>query len=433
MITKLKEMSLGQKIIFTSIILVLVHFFSQIPLYGINRELLSNWLSDSSLAGLSVFRLFSGSSLANLSIFALGVSPYISASIIIQLLRVALPALDSRCKEAKSERDFVERITMYVGVVFAIIQSLPLVYYIKSMGLLMDGYFYLVWFSIFIGSLLVMFLGKVIDKFGLGKGISLILLLNIMSSFKSDLLVVYGNFIENKPISNSLIAVFVTLVVILVSLLIVIYLQEGKKDYQVMNSANMSKGRMGSNSSRSNLSIKLNMGGVMPIIFAMTILQILPMITSVMKLEDGSTLLEISKYFNQGYWFNFTDIKYTLGVLIYFVLIFFFSYFYMNITFNTREISENLSKQGTTLMGIRPGKSTQAFLDNQIKSIILVSSLFLIIVSIIPWVLGGALNVRFSLGGTSLIIIVSVLVETYKAYISEREFSRPRASREGLF
>lgn len=438
MLRKLKGLNLNQKILLTFLILILVQVFSQIPLYGINRELLSEQLNSTGLSALSIFTVLSGSSFTNLSIFALGVSPYISASIIIQLLRVAIPALENRCREAKSEKDFIERITFGVGIIFAVIQAIPLVFYIKTMGLLIENkffYYFIVWLGIFIGSLIVMGLGKFIDKFGLGKGISLILLMNILTSLKTDILSVYNTFIVGQSYGTIAATIIVSVLIIFFSLYIVINMQEGKRDYHITNSSSLNKGRMGAN--RSHFTLKVSMSGVMPVIFAMTILQIYPMVIGLMGYSDGSIAYEISKYLNQNYWCNPSDIKYTLGCIIYIALIFFFSYFYNSISYNTYEISESLSKQGTTFNGIRPGKSTKDFLDSQIKSIGLVGSLMLIIVSLIPILIGGLVGMNLAMGGTSIIIIVGVFIETYIAYKSEKaymyEIKSSKGSKGGLF
>lgn len=439
MIKKLKSLNLNQKILLTFIILIFVQIFSQIPLYGINRELLSEQLNSTGLSTLSIFTVLSGSSFANLSIFALGVSPYISASIIIQLLRVAIPALENRCREAKSEKDFIERITFILGIVFALVQAIPLVFYIKTMGLLIENtffYYFIVWLGIFIGSLIVMGLGKFIDKFGLGKGISLILLMNILTSLKTDILHIYNSFIVGQSYGTIAVTIIISALIIFFSLYIVINMQEGKCDFPVTNSTNLNKGRYGAN--RSNFTLKVSMSGVMPVIFAMTVLQIYPMVIGLLGYSEGSTLYEISKYLNQSYWCNPSDIKYTLGCILYIGLIFFFSYFYNSISYNTYEISENLSKQGTTLNGIRAGKPTKEFLDKQISSIGLVGSFMLIIVSLIPIVIGGLVGMNLAMGGTSIIIIVGVFIETYIAYKSEKAYSfsqyqGSKVSKGGLF
>ena len=430
-----EKKSLKERMLFTCLILLMVHFLSQIPLWGINREVIDTWLSDGMMSALGVFNLFSGLSFESLSIFALGIAPYISASIILQLLRVAIPALDKMCKDAKSEKDYVEKLTVMGAVVLGVIQTIPIVVNIANNGLLMENtvmYKLIVGGSIFVGSLILIALGKWIDKCGIGKGISLILLINILSSLKSDLIGIYQNFVAGQEVSMAALALGITLVVVVFSLIVVIFLQEGKKDVKVTYPTNNKHATRVSNSVQSVIPLKVNMSGVMPVIFASTIVQMVPMITAFMKLEEGSVALEISKYFNQLYWFNFSDIKYTVGVLLYFLAIVFFSYFYNMISFNVRDVAENLSRQGATIQGIRAGKSTQDYLNSQMKYLVLVGAVLLIVVTVIPMIIGGVIGYNLSFGGTSIIIIVSVLIETFRTFESEKTLENPYSAGKGL-
>lgn len=420
--SKEKTSTLSQKLIFTSIILILIQFLSQIPIWGINREYISLWIDGDMSSIFGMFNIFSGMSFQNLSLFALGIAPYITASIILQLLRVAITPLDQMCKDAHDEKKFVEKITFILAFFIGILQVIPLVVNIASSGLLTQNtmaYKLLVGGSILIGSAIVIALGKIIDKKGVGNGISLILLINILSSLKMDFIGIYQMFISGKDFMTIGITIAITLAVIVFSLLVVIYLHEGKKDVKVMFSGRMQGGKI-VKAPDSVIPLKVNMSGVMPVIFASTFVQLIPMIAVLFKAKEGSALLEISKYFNQTYWFNFGDIKYTIGVVFFFVAVVFFSYFYNMISFNTYDIANNLNKQGGTIAGIRPGKTTKEYLDAQVRYMILLGSLMLIIVAIIPMIIGGIANIGLSFGGTSIIIVVSVLLETYKTINIER-------------
>lgn len=417
-----EKKSLGQRILITSLILLAIQFLSQIPLYGINRDLISLWVDSELTSGFGVFNIFSGNSFESLSIFALGIAPYISSSIILQLIRIAIPALDRKCKEAKSEQDFVENLTYLGAVILGIIQSLPIVLNLANNGLLIEntmGYKLLIGGSVFLGSMILIVLGKVIDKKGIGKGISLILLFNILTTFKSDIMNIYYNFIYEKDIQSIILTVVISLIVILLSLFIVIQLHEGKKNIKVTYAGRVNNNRM-LKSADNVIPLKVNMSGVMPVIFASTIVQLFPMVVSLFNVSTDSVIYEISKYFNQLNWFNFSDIKYTIGILFYFVCIIFFSYFYNMISFNTRDLSENLSKNGGVVVGIRPGKSTKEYFDNQIKYLVLIGALFLIVVTVIPIFIGGLIGLNLSFGGTSIIIIASVLIETYNTIKTEK-------------
>ena len=419
---KEKNLSLNQKMLFTALILIVIQFLSQVPLLGINRDLIGFWLESDLNSAFGMFNIFSGMSFENLSIFALGIAPYITASIVIQLLRVAISPLDAKCKEAKDERSYVEKLTYVTAAILGIIQVIPLVMNISSSGLLVEntlGYKLGVGASIFVGSAIMIAFGKLIDKKGIGNGISLILMANILTSLKGDLLGIYSTFISGKNIGTAIAAIVITVAVIIFSLIVVIFLHEGKKDIKVMFSGRMQGGKM-VKPADNIIPLKVNMSGVMPVIFASTFLSIIPMITALVGAGTDSIWYEISKYFNQGYWFNFSDIKYTVGVVLYFGAIVFFSYFYNTISFSTKDLADSLNRQGGTIAGIRPGKSTQEYLDGQIKYMLLLGSLILIVVAVVPMIIGGLANVSLSFGGTSIIIIVSVMLETYKTIKTEQ-------------
>ena len=432
---KTSEKTLAQKLLFTSIILIMLQFLSQIPIWGINRELISYWL-DSDISNIfGVFNIFSGMSFENLSFFALGIAPYISASIILQLLRVAITPLDQMCKDAQNEKKFVEKITYVFAVIIGILQVIPLVMNFSNSGLLINDSFsckLLVGVSILVGSAIMIALGKVIENKGIGNGISLILLMNILASMRGDFINIYNAFIYQKEIFSIVLTIIISLVVLLASFIIVIYLHEGKKDIRVTFAGRMQGGKT-VKSADNTIPLKVNMSGVMPVIFASTLIQIVPMVVTLFNVATDSIIYEIAKYFNQMYWFNFGDIKYTAGVIIYFVLIVFFSYFYNMISFSAKDIADNLNKQGGTIAGIRPGKSTKDYLDNQVKYMILLGSLILIVISVIPMIVGGIIGMNLAFGGTSIIIVVSVLLETYKTIKLEKQREQIAPKRYSVF
>ena len=419
-----EKKSLGYRIGFTAIILLVIQFLSQIPLYGINRELISYWMNNELNTSLGIFNMFSGNAFESLSIFALGIAPYISASIVLQLLRVVIPSLDKKCKEASSEKDYVEKLTLIGAVILGFIQTIPIVLNISYNGLLIEntfGYKMLIGASVFFGSIILVLLGRLIDKKGIGKGISLILLFNILASFKVDLVSIFFTYIYQNELKTALIA-SVIVVVLLFSFYVVIQLQEGKKDVKVTYAGRVA-GNRSLKSADNIIPLKVNMAGVMPVIFASTIIQLFPMIVSLCKVSEDAVIYKISMYFNQMNWFNFSDIKYTLGLLVYLAVIVFFSYFYNMISFNTNDLANNLSKSGGVVAGIRPGKPTKDYFDKQLKYLVLVGALLLIVVTVIPILIGGAIGMNLSFGGTSIIIIAGVLIETYNTIQAEKNMS----------
>lgn len=407
--------SLKEKIIFTSLILILIQFLSQIPIYGINRELIDTWLTSDLSQALGIFTMFSGSSFANLSIFALGIAPYITSSIIIQLLRVAIPSLDEICKDGATGKDKAEKFT-YIGAgIIGAIQIIPMVFNFASSGLLIENsalYIGIVSISLFLGSALLIFLGKTMDNRGIGNGISLILLVNILSTMPGDFYNIYAMFIKGKSPFIAIIAILVTLIIIVGTLIGVIYLNEGKKEIRTTNSGKMA-GRKTMKGSGSSIPLKVNMSGVMPVIFASSLMQMFPVCVALFKVEETSILYKISNFFNQGNWFDFEHFYYTLGLIPYVFLVIFFAYFYNMISFNTKEISRNLASNGTIINGIRQGKPTEEFLNAQLKYLLLLGSLMLVVITLIPTIVSGVCGLYLSFGGTSLLIVVSVIVETY--------------------
>lgn len=417
---KNKTYSLKEKTIFTVIILILIQFLSCIPLYGINRDLLSSWLNSDLISSMGVFKMFSGLSFQNMSIFALGIAPYITASIVIQLLRVAIPSFDEICKDGATGKEKTEKYIYIGAVIIGILEIIPFVFNFVKNGLLIENnfvYISLVSVSLFIGSCILILLGKCIDKRGIGNGISLILLVNILSSIPTDFVNIHEMFISGKNIAQIIVTLSIIISIIVVTLLATIYLQEGKKDIKTCFSGKLS-GNKNSKYSDSSIPLKVNMSGVMPIIFASSLLQIFPLCVALFGIKEGF-FYKISKFFNQANWFDLQNIHYTLGVIIYILLVVFFTYFYNMISFNTTEISQNLSKRGGFIKGIRPGKPTQEYLDKQLKYLLLLGAFMLVGIALIPIVISGIFNISLSFGGTSVLIIVGVILETYDKFKTE--------------
>lgn len=413
---KKQSYTLKEKIIFTILILCFIQFLSGVPLFGINRNILSSYLNSSILSNLSIFNLFSGMSFQNMSIFALGIAPYITSSIILQLLRIAIPRLDELCKDGQYGKEKTEKFTYIGACIVGILEIIPFVYSFSTSNLIIKNnalYTLLIGIQLFLGSAILIILGKLIDKRGIGNGISLILLINILSSIPTDIYNIYTMFIQGKNILNIVITIFIILFVLGITLIGTIYLQEGKKEVKTSFAGKLSNNKM-SRYNESSIPLRVNMSGVMPIIFASSLMQMGPICITLFNIKEGSIWYTISKFLNQAYWFDLKDFKYTLGVIPYIVLVVFFSYFYNMISFNTTEVAQNLAKRGGTIKGIRTGKATSEYLDNQLKYLLLLGSLILIVIALIPVIVSGIFNISLSFGGTSVLIIVSVIMETYK-------------------
>ena len=421
---KKKEFSFKGKCIFTILMLIAIQIVSCIPLYGINREYLSIWLTEDMENAFSLFNLFSGNAFSQMSIFVIGISPYITSSIILQLLTMAIPRLEEIVKDGKVGQDKFKKITYIVAGALAIIQSIPIAINFGRSGLLIEYnalYVSIVSISMIIGSVIMIYCGKLIDDYGIGNGISLILLTNILSRVPSDIGTIYEMFCKGKNISAYVFTLFVSFAVIAVALIGVIFLQDGEKKVKVNSSARIKGNKSVSNGVNNEIPMKVNMAGVMPVIFASSLFQTYTLIITLLGADQTSIWYNISRYFNSRYWFNIHSLKYTWGFVIYCLLIYFFTIFYSVIVFNPIEVSNNLRKSGATIPGIRPGKPTADYLTQKMKSLRVVGAIMLIGVSLVPILVAAFSGLSsLSFGGTSIIIIVGVILETYQKIHTER-------------
>lgn len=416
--------SLKKKIIFTLFILFIIQILSNIPAPGINREVLKTFLDSETSNAFSLFTMFSGNAFSQMSIFVIGITPYISASIVMQLLRVIIPSLEELAKDGKTGQDKYKKITYIVAGILAVIQTIPITMGFASYGLLIENtpfYIAVVAISLIIGSIAEIVLGNVIDKKGIGNGISLILLINILSRFPNDGMIIYEMFIKNKGILNIVIAIAICIIVLVVTLIGIIYLQDGEKRIKTQYSSQV-KGLKGLQGVANNfIPMKVNIAGVMPIIFTSSMFQMYVLIVTLLKVPHENFFYKISMMFSSSNWFQIEHPIYNLGFILYCVLIFLFSYFYSTLVFNPEEIADNLRKQGGVILGIRPGKPTEEYLDNKLKTLRNVGSICLIIVTTIPMIVSSIFHVSgLSFGGTSIIIVVGVILETYKIIEAEK-------------
>ena len=407
------------KLLITLGILFLAQFITNIPAPGINRDMISTFLSSDLGKSMGLLALFSGNSLQNMSMFILGVSPYITASIVLQLLRVAFPKFDEWAKDGKRGEDNYKKLNYFSGAAFSILNAFPIAYGFSKNGIVLEGYLWLVSLSIIAGSIIFMLLGAAIDKWGIKNGISLILMVNIISRIPYDLETIFEIHILNRGVFHIVATVLVTLVVAGILAILTIYLQDGEKRINTQYSGHVA-GNKQSRANDSYIPIKVNVAGVMPIIFTLNMFQVYTLIVNIIGVSDTSIFKHIAKALTTSYWFDVQKPYYTLGLLLYILLLIFFQYFYTVIQFDTEQIAENLKKQGGVVTGIRPGKPTKEYLDKKLKSINITGSICLFFVAIIPIVVSGVTGLHsLSLGGTSIIIIVGVLIESFKQIESD--------------
>ena len=420
---------LRKRILFTLFIVVLYRIGSVIPVPYVNPALFSEVaaITDSSL--LSYFSIIAGEAFTKATLFALSISPYITASIVMQLLAVAIPALERLQKEGGEEgRKKIDKITRYVTIGLALITAYGYYKYLKSEGnivniKLFSNAGFNTFFTAFViiacycaGAALIMWLGEKINEHGIGNGISIILFINILSSVPQMIYTFYyTNRVGEKPMAMHwfvLLSIGVILFFV-VAIAFLVYMTAAERRIKITYAKRV-QGRKMLGGQNSDLPIKLNMTGVMPIIFAQSIVSIPSTIALIYPgVKDGTGFA--------GWWYNFTNnwFSYTswLYAIIFLVLIIAFGYFYIAISFNPIEIANNLKKNGGFVRGIRPGKPTSDHIQRVTNRITLLGSLFLAVVAIVPLLvnifLTGSLGI-VAFGGTSLLIVVGVALETTK-------------------
>ena len=421
-VSAFKNKQLRKKLLFTTLILIVVRFGSQLPIPEIDSAQISAYLKSTLGDSFSLLNSFTGGSFMQMSVFALSVTPYITSSIIMQLMTIVIPALEEMQKDGEDGRKRMAKITRYVTVVLAIIEGAGLAIGFANQGALGTDYttFTIVTMIIALtaGAVLVMWLGERITESGIGNGISIILLVNIVSGMPGDFTSLYNQFMKGKQIGPALIAGCVIVGVVLAVVVFVIVLSDAERHIPVQYSKKR-QGRKLVGGQQSKIPLKVNTAGVIPIIFASSIMQFPIMLQNVLKYENNGFIGKALTSLNSSTWFDASHPKRSIGLLIYIVLVVLFAYFYTSITFNPLEISNNMKKQGGFIPGIRPGKPTVDYLNKILKYIIFIGAAGLTIVAVVPFFFNGVFGASVSFGGTSIIIVVGVILETIKQIQSQ--------------
>ena len=421
-VSAFKNKQLRKKLLFTTLILIVVRFGSQLPIPEIDSAQISAYLKSTLGDSFSLLNSFTGGSFMQMSVFALSVTPYITSSIIMQLMTIVIPALEEMQKDGEDGRKRMAKITRYVTVVLAIIEGAGLAIGFANQGALGTDYttFTIVTMIIALtaGAVLVMWLGERITESGIGNGISIILLVNIVSGMPGDFTSLYNQFMKGQQIGPALIAGCVIVGVVLAVVVFVIVLSDAERHIPVQYSKKM-QGRKLVGGQQSKIPLKVNTAGVIPIIFASSIMQFPIMLQNVLKYENNGFIGKALTSLNSSTWFDASHPKRSIGLLIYIVLVVLFAYFYTSITFNPLEISNNMKKQGGFIPGIRPGKPTVDYLNKILKYIIFIGAAGLTIVAVVPFFFNGVFGASVSFGGTSIIIVVGVILETIKQIQSQ--------------
>lgn len=411
---KIKE--IRGRILFTLFILVVVRLGAQLPIPGVSRDVFSAWFEAQTSGAFNFFDQMTGGSFTQMSVFALSITPYITSSIIMQLMTIAIPKLEEMQKDGEDGRKKIREYTRYVTIALAVVEGLAMGINLYRGGDLMHNNVLdviMVVAALTAGSSLLMWMGEQITDKGVGNGISIILLFNIISTIPNDFGLLYDKFMRGNNIVKAGIAAIIILAVILFIVVFVIYLQDGERRIPVQYSKKV-VGRKMVGGSTSSIPLKVNTAGVMPIIFASSIMFLPGIIVGFLGKNPGGIPGTILAVLSSSNWCKPSQPVYSVGLLIYILLVVFFAYFYTSITFNPLEVADNMKKQGGFIPGIRPGKPTSEYLNKILNNVIFIGAVGLIVVAIIPILAAGIFGVNVSFGGTSLIIIVGVVLETLK-------------------
>jgi preprotein translocase subunit SecY len=414
-----KVKDIRNRLIYTFIALIVVRLGTLLPAPAISQGVTSQLFSSENLG---FFNALTGGSLSNMSIFALSITPYITSSIIIQLLTIAIPKLEEMQKEGEDGRKKLNELTRYLTVILAVVESGAMAIGFGNAGYLEGGLTFtnvvVIIASLTAGSAFLMWVGEKITQNGVGNGISIILTFNIISTMPADFINLFRTYIIDQPVVNAIVAALVIVAVALVTVVLVITLQNAERKIPVTYAKKV-QGRKMVGGQTSHIPLKVNTAGVIPVIFANSLMTFPIVVSSFFNVYPARAYFwpKVLKVLSQNSWFvtkNWGEFKYTVGVLIYIVLTLFFAYFYTSITFNPIEVSNNMKKQGGFIPGIRPGKPTTEYLTRVLNYIILIGAVFLTFVCLLPIIFSGVFDAKFSFGGTSIIIIVGVIIETIK-------------------
>ncbi len=417
---KIKE--IREKLLYTFFMLIVIRIGSQLPIPGVQTTFFKELFERQSNDAFGFINTITGGSLTNMSVFALSITPYITSSIIMQLLTIAIPKLEEMQREGEDGRKKIAEYTRYLTVGLALMQSVAMSVGFGGRGLLLNFNAMSVIVAVATmtaGSAMLMWIGERITEHGIGNGISIVLLFNIISSMPNDMITLNDRILSGKIVAVQVVSAIISIAVILAMVVFVIVLQDGERRIPVQYSKKM-QGRKMVGGQSTNIPLKVNTAGVIPVIFASSLMSFPVVIAGFFPVDPASIGGKILMVLRSDSWFRPEMPLYSIGMVVYVALIVVFAYFYTSITFNPLEVANNMKKSGGFIPGIRPGKPTSDYLNNILNYIVLIGVCGLIVVCLIPIIISGLFTVnQLSFGGTSLIIIVGVVLETIKAVESQ--------------
>lgn len=407
---------LRKRILYTLLLLVLVRLLAHIPLPGVNQTELKSFFSNNQIFGL--LDMFSGGAMRNFSLALMGVGPYITATIIMQLLGMVVPSLEALSKEGESGQQKINQWSRYLTVPLAIMQSYAMIMLLKSQGVIIEitpQSLTVMLIAAMAGTVLLMWLGELISENGIGNGISLIIALGILAGIPTQLrntfaIVGAGGIID----WSKAIWLIVMAAVAILTILIIILMTEGERQIPVTYARRVRGVSSNYGALSTHLPLRVNSAGVIPIIFAMS-LMLFPG-TAAKFFEQAKTAWVatgakwLADLFNNGTFYG----------IAYFVLVVAFTYFYTFIVFKPDQIAENLQKQGGFIPGVRPGNETSRFLYQVINKLTLTGAVFLGLIAVMPFIIQAITHINtLAIGGTGVLILVSVIIETRRQLVAQ--------------
>lgn len=417
---KIKD--IRNRIIFTFLMLIVIRIGSQLPIPGVKSEVFASWFASQTADGMGFFDAITGGSFYNMSIFALNITPYITSSIIMQLLTIAIPKLEEMQRDGEEGRKKIAEITRYLTIALALIEAVAMAIGFYRGNLLESSSplcIIMVVLGLIAGAAVLMWIGERITEKGVGNGISIVLTINIISHMPNDIGTLYEQFIVGKSIPKGILAGVIILAIIIAMVVFVVFLQDGVRKIPVQYSKKV-QGRKQVGGQSTHIPLKVNTSGVIPVIFAQSLLQTPVIIANLLGKGSGAGIgSKILRGMSQSNWCNPSEPIYSIGLVVYIVLIIAFAYFYTSITFNPLEIANNMKKAGGFIPGIRPGKPTSDYLNTILNYIVFIGAVGLAFIAFVPIFFNGVFGANVSFGGTSIIIIVGVIIETLKQIESQ--------------
>lgn len=405
----------------------LVRVCSMLPVPGVDASVFKKWISSNANDALTLFSAFTGGSFENFSIFALGITPLITAQIIIQLLGVVISPIGRLQKQGEHGQKILKMVTKIMAVALAFLQSLCMGIGFQKSNMITGGMFGIAMVTVFMtaGTAAMIWLADVLTKKTIGEGTSLLLMANIVYGFPKQFRSLIVNLTNGKELWVQVVSLTIAALLILAVMVVIIYMSEGYHPLQVQYSQKMSQS--GEDAQTGQIPVKVGIISVMPIIFASTVMSMPQLLATIIGKGYGSGYSKIFlEMLSQKNWFDKEHPEYAFGLLIYLALIIFFAFFYLTITFNAAEISDNIRRAGGFVPGVRAGEETELYIQSISRRLTTIGVIMLILVTVVPIVICGTLDINLSISGTSLIIVIGVgteLMQQIRLELAGRNYS----------